>query len=156
MSYEAMNIFARWLPRANVLIYNSLLFPPLPTECLVYIQIFTGFSRIGFFGIFGQKTTVEVVPTRKRRLEWRHRACDYWFNILTHPISFSRSFASLQPLVFCMKADTESSFLRYISWQIGRFDSGDCYKSTFVARFDVIFREQFFIISQSSNVLNSK
>jgi hypothetical protein len=48
MNYEAMKFFARWLSRVNVLIYNSLLFPPLPTECLVYIQIFTEFSRIGF------------------------------------------------------------------------------------------------------------
>lgn len=42
MNYEAMG-FARWPSRVNVLIYNLF-------ECLVYLQIFTEFSRttLGF------------------------------------------------------------------------------------------------------------
>ena len=40
-----------------------------------------------FFRQFLGKNDSRVVPTRKSCWQWRHRACDLLFDILTHPIS---------------------------------------------------------------------
>jgi hypothetical protein len=72
--------------RECVNLQQSLIPPHRPTECLVYVQIFTEFSRIGF-RLFWTKMTLEIVPTQKAAAgDVTSRACDCQFSILTHPI----------------------------------------------------------------------
>lgn len=85
--------FARWLPsRVNVLIYN--LFP----KCLVYIQIFTEFSRSEFGTLFFLwNATIVVVPTFTTAVSSSSNVCDYQLLIIhghiTHWSIWSEGFS---------------------------------------------------------------